>query len=315
MAKPGDDLEKIVELIERSISPSSVIRQNVLLPVLNSQTERTRQCDVVIESGPEFRRNVTIVEVQDRKSQVNIATFNDWLKKLDDVGANSLICISRKEFPESVKEVARFQGNRVLLVNLKEETPESLPLNFLSFSVAYENVSITGIDALRCCVEKGSIDLKSLDRQLINSNEKIWSRDKVSNMSFVELISPLIKELHEGSQGIVKDVATFTFENDRRLVLYCYTNGKYVRVGLNVTARYTYDNHLLSMAVSSYEQIEHGTLAWVFEIEHETSSGKIKTKVPVIKHGDNAYKMLDVINSTDFNSQVTISRLEKKPVI
>ncbi len=30
MAKPGDDLEKIVELIERSISPSSVIRQNVL---------------------------------------------------------------------------------------------------------------------------------------------------------------------------------------------------------------------------------------------------------------------------------------------
>ncbi|MBF4377219.1 hypothetical protein, partial [Vibrio anguillarum] len=74
MAKAGDDLEKIVELIERSISPSSVINQNVMLPVLNSQTGRTRQCDVVIESGPEFRRNVTIVEVQDRKSQVSIAT-------------------------------------------------------------------------------------------------------------------------------------------------------------------------------------------------------------------------------------------------
>lgn len=97
MAKLGDDLEKIVELIERSISPSSVIRQNVMLPVLNSQTGRTRQCDVVIESGPEFRRNGTIVEVQDRKSQVNIATFNDWLQKLDDVGANGLICISRNE--------------------------------------------------------------------------------------------------------------------------------------------------------------------------------------------------------------------------
>lgn len=91
MTKPGDDLEKIVELIERSISPSSVIRQNVMMPVLNSQIGRTRQCDVVIESGPEFRRNVSIVEVQDRTSKVNIATFNDWLKKLDDVGANSLI--------------------------------------------------------------------------------------------------------------------------------------------------------------------------------------------------------------------------------
>ncbi|MGI2134029.1 hypothetical protein ACRN93_22280 [Shewanella baltica] len=315
MAKLGDDLEKIVELIERSISPSSVISQNVMLPVLNSQTGRTRQCDVVIESGPEFRRNVTIVEVQDRKSQVNIATFNDWLQKLDDVGANGLICISRNEFPESVKEVARFEGNRVLLVNLKEETPESLPLNFLSFYVSYENVCITGIDVLSCCVEKGSIDLKLVDRQLIHSNEKIWSRDKIYNMSFVELISPLIKELHEGSKGVVKDVATFTFENDRRLVLYCYINGEYVRVGLNVTARYTYDIHLLSMAVSSYEQIEHGTLAWVFEIDHETSNGKIKTKVPVIKHGNNAYKMLGIINSSDFNSQVTISELGEKPVI
>ncbi|MFH4822610.1 hypothetical protein WL046_23965 [Vibrio alginolyticus] len=315
MAKPGDDLEKTVELIERSISPSSVIRQNVMMPVLNSQIGRTRQCDVVIESGPEFRRNVTIVEVQDRTSKVNIATFNDWLKKLDEVGANSLICISRKEFPESVKEEARFQGNRVLLVNLKEATPESLPLNFLSFYVAYENVSITGIDALSCCVEKGSIDLASLDTQAMHSHEKIWSRDKSSNISIVELLSPLIKELQHDSKGIRKDVATFTFKNDKRLVLYCYINGEYIRVGLNVTVQYVYDNHLLSMVVSSYEQIDHGVLAWFFEIEHETSNGKIKTKVPVTKHGNDAYKMLDVINSTDFNSQVTIKSLDQKPVV
>ncbi|EOX4130681.1 hypothetical protein ACPF4J_003850, partial [Vibrio cholerae] len=315
MAKLGDDLEKIVESIERSISPFSSIRQNVMLPVLNSPTGRTRQCDVIIESGPEFRRNLTIVEVQDRKSQVNIATFNDWLQKLDDVGANSLICISRQEFPESIKEVARFQGNRVLLVNIKEETPETLPLKFLSFYLSYENVSITDIDVLRCCVDKGSIDLNSLDRQLIHSNENIWSRDKISSMSFVELLSPLIKELHEGSKGIMKGIATFSFENDRRLVLYCCINGEYIRVGLNVTIRYTYDNHLLAMTVSSYEQIEHGTLAWVFEVEHETSNGKIKTKVPVIKHGDSSYKMLDIINSSDFNSHVTITKLEKKPVV
>ncbi|MBY7972389.1 hypothetical protein KW462_00710 [Vibrio fluvialis] len=315
MAKSGDDLEKIVELIERSISPSSVIRQNVLLPVLNSQTGRARQCDVVIESGPEFRCNVTIVEVQDRKSQVNIANFNDWLTKLDDVGANSLICISRQEFPESVKEVARFQGNRVLLVNLKEETPETLPLKFLSFYVAYENVSIIGIDALRCCVEKGSTDLASLDSQIVCSNEKIWSRDKVSKMSIVELLAPLIKELHDDSKGIIKDEASFTFKNDRRLVLYCYVDSEYIRVGLDVDVQYVYDNHLLPMTVSSYEQIDHGVLAWLFEIEHETSHGKIKTKVPVVKHGDSAYEMLDVINSTEFNSQVTIRRLEGKSVI
>ena len=93
MAKSGDDLEKIVELIERSISPGSIIRQNVKLPVLTSQVGSVRQCDVVIESGPEFRRSMTIVEVQDRKSQVNIGAFNDWLQKLGKVRINGEILL------------------------------------------------------------------------------------------------------------------------------------------------------------------------------------------------------------------------------
>jgi len=35
----------------------------------------------------------------------------------------------------------------------------------------------------------------------------------------------------------------------------------------------------------------------------------------VIKHGDNAYEMLDVIKSNEFNSQVTVKILEQKPVV
>ncbi len=42
MAKSGDDLEKIVGLIERSISPDSIIRQNVMLPVINSLIGSTK---------------------------------------------------------------------------------------------------------------------------------------------------------------------------------------------------------------------------------------------------------------------------------
>lgn len=315
MAKSGDDLEKIVELIERSISPGSIIRQNVKLPVLTSQVGSVRQCDVVIESGPEFRRSMTIVEVQDRKSQVNIGAFNDWLQKLDDVGANCLICISRKEFPESVKEIARFHGQRVLLINLKEAMPDSLPLNFLSFYVKYENVSITDISCVSCCIEKGSVDLSSIDTKEIQSHEKIWSRDKLEKLSIVEVLSPLIKELHLDFKGAIEGVAAFTFESDRRLVLYVFINGRFIRVGVNIKVNYTYDNHFLPMTVSSYEQINHGVLAWVFEIEHITSDGKIKTKIPVVKHGENAYRMLDVINSTDFSSQVTVKDLGRKPIL
>lgn len=315
MAKSGDELEKIVELIEKSISPDSIIRQNVMLPVINSQIGRARQCDVVIESGPAFRRTITIVEVQDRKSQVNIGVFNDWLQKLEEVGANCLICISRQEFPESVKEVARFNGQRVLLINLKEAMPESLPLNFLSFYVKYENVSITAISGLSCCFNEGSVDLSSFNTKEIQSNEKIWSRDKIEKISIAEVISPLVKELHPEFKGVIEGVATFTFERDRRLVLYVDINDSLIRAGINVTVNYTYDYHFLPMAVSSYEQINHGALAWVFEVEHVTSSGKIKAKVPVVKHGDNAYRMLDVINSTDFNSQVILKCIDTDPAV
>lgn len=315
MSKSGDDLEKIVELIERSISPGSIIRQNVMLPVLNSQVGRTRQCDVVIESGPEFRRSMTIVEVQDRKSQVNIGAFNDWLQKLDDVGANCLICISRNEFPESVKEIARFHGQRVLLINLKEAMPDSLPLNFISFYVKYENISITAITSVSCCVEKGSVDLSSIDTKEIQSHEKIWSRDKQEKLSIVEVLSPLIKELHLDFKGATEGVAEFTFESDRRLVIYVYINGNFIRVGVNIKVNYTYDNHFLSMVVSSYEQINHGILAWVFETEHVTSNGKIKTKIPVVKYGNGAYRMLDVINSNEFNSKIIVKRIDTAPVV
>ena len=65
----------------------------------------------------------------------------------------------------------------------------------------------------------------------------------------------------------------------------------------------------------SYEQINHGALAWVFEVEHVTSNGKIKAKVPAVKHGENAYRMLGVINSTDFSSQVTVKDLGRKPIL
>ncbi|BBO28040.1 hypothetical protein AltI4_24280 [Alteromonas sp. I4] len=83
MSKPGDELEKLVEIIERSISPDTDIEQNVFLPILTSSEGHTAQCDIVIRQGKAPRQTLTIVEVQDRTSKVDINTFRGWLGKLD----------------------------------------------------------------------------------------------------------------------------------------------------------------------------------------------------------------------------------------
>ncbi|MBL6932308.1 MAG: hypothetical protein ISR45_05120, partial [Rhodospirillales bacterium] len=95
MKNDGKDLEHLVHAIEQSIAPDSVVEHDVNLPVISSGSGRTRQCDVVIRSGQKPRETITIVEVQDRGSKPDINTFGGWLQKLEEVGGQHLICVSR----------------------------------------------------------------------------------------------------------------------------------------------------------------------------------------------------------------------------
>ena len=115
----GKYLEQLVELIEKSIARSTdhtaKVERNVNLPVLNSSIGATRQCDIIIRSGVVPRETITIVEVQDRKEAVEIGHYSDWITKLDSVGAQQLICVSRHAFPESIKEQVALSGTKVRL--------------------------------------------------------------------------------------------------------------------------------------------------------------------------------------------------------
>ena len=54
------------------------------------------------------------------------------------------------------------------------------------------------------------------------------------------------------------------------------------------------------MSVASYEQDKHGSLAWLFEVTHNSKSGLISVKLPVIKLDNGNYKLLDSIISSQF---------------
>ena len=129
----GKDLERLVQLIEKSISEEAIIEHNVKLPNL-LHPGNFRQCDLVIASGRQPRQTVTIVEVQDRKSKTSINDFKGWLGKLNDVGAQHLICVSRHQFAKSIKDEAYASGNRVRLITLQELTEDNIPFRYFGLA-------------------------------------------------------------------------------------------------------------------------------------------------------------------------------------
>lgn len=126
--------ERLVQLIEKSISPNSIVEHNVKLPDLTSTSNAKRQCDIVIKSGNHPRETITIVEVQSRTSKFNITFFQGLIQKMRDVGAQHLICVSTEGFTKTIKEKAKDLGGTVRLVKLTKHDTQNLPIDFIKMN-------------------------------------------------------------------------------------------------------------------------------------------------------------------------------------
>ncbi len=284
MSNDGKDFERLVQLVEQSISPGSHVEHNVDLPVIGSKCGNTRQCDVVIRSGQAPRETVTIVEVQDRKSKPEINTYGGWLHKLEQVGAQHLICVSRHDFPCSIKEDALGRGATVRLVTVKEDAGvNSIPIEYLD-----QEFEITRIDTyLRVLVSEAAdvetrefVEKKMHGASLSDVIEECWSLDTNELESVLTLIRkryvlPVGEEEGEGS-------FKFDLEEGPELYLLC-PDGQFLRVGLSCT--FSWLCHITEKPVSvfSYEQNEAGILAWIAEVSYESRNGLTSVKVPLIE--------------------------------
>jgi hypothetical protein len=113
--------ERIVAILEKAISPDARVEHNVQMKVIGSPSGRTRQCDVVITFGKPPRQTIAIVEVQKRKKKPDINTFHGWYHKMQEVGAQQLICVSALGYPLSIiEEVATKIGPTVKLLTLED---------------------------------------------------------------------------------------------------------------------------------------------------------------------------------------------------
>ncbi|HYG50851.1 MAG TPA: hypothetical protein VD905_08100, partial [Flavobacteriales bacterium] len=113
--------EKLAATFERFLTSDSVVQHNIKLPVLGKPNRRPRQCDVVITFGKAPTTTIAIVEVQKRKSKPRLTTFHGWIKKMREVGAQQLICVSEAGFPSSIVEEVKYSyGKTIALMTLKE---------------------------------------------------------------------------------------------------------------------------------------------------------------------------------------------------
>lgn len=288
MVNKGIFLEQLVRLIEQSIAPDAVVEQNVKLPILSSKSGATAQCDVVIRTGKPPRETITIVEVQDRQSPVDINTFRGWQEKMKEVGAQHLYCVSRHPFPESIREKAALSGNTVKLITLTKLDVDAIPLNFFERLFLYQDVDIPyarkksfRFPSLRGDNHKEKRETAIRELAELKTNDLKFSFCPpqllalsticINQVSAEADLSPEMKSIHLGF--------------DRPFFFFLST-GEWVLIQLEVEFTSVSKLTKIPHSIMSYDQLEDGTLAWVVECFYQSRWGPVWTKMPVTRSGD-----------------------------
>jgi hypothetical protein len=171
--------ENIAALIEKAVSPDAHVQTNVHLPVIG--TSRTRQCDVVIYFGKPPRQTIAIVEVQKRKRKPDITTFHGWIRKMQEVGAQQLFCVSALGYPKSIIDDVRTRiGPTVKLLTLEDLASVDKTSAFVlaPFIVeTYPKYQITDIGTPRLFrTRETSLNLNTAERIIsLGTNHKTYS--------------------------------------------------------------------------------------------------------------------------------------------
>lgn len=276
----GEYFERIVQVIEKSIDPKACVKHDVQLPILNSNTGRTAQCDIVITSGNEPRQTITIVEVQDRNSKVKINEFNGWLVKLENVGAQHLICVSKHEFPKSIQEVSALHGHKVRLIQLSKVPSVKIPLDIFFNDMNISLFDIVGVSDFIINLKEGK-DAEMEIRKALFLDDRIDIGKRFISSAGGNLISlhqycrehKIVQHNSTGQASIIiggdSDPGVHFIINDR------VKKGE-IRFELNFESKIV----KIPINILTYQQ-SGNTLAWLAEASHDLPQGKVGFKFGV----------------------------------
>lgn len=288
--------EKVVALIEQFLDEEATIKHNVQLPVLNSKSGATRQCDVVIFQGKKPRQTISIIEVQKRGSKVEINDFSGWLKKRDGVGAQHLICVSEKGFPKSIIEQAELEGPSVRLMTLKNLESDGWPLPSNMFN---EELDITEYEKLNGITVEGHhlIKVKHMGQEHTDPHDaRFRAPNSDLNMSATDVADwylfknpdQLINIPADGTSKLVEIYANWGM---RVGLTYLDMGGTWVPLkSMRIQLRVSRHKGKLSWNASEYFQFDWGEgIAWAMRGDAEYKGKRVSVVVPIKTQGNGQY--------------------------
>jgi hypothetical protein len=283
-------IEEVVSILEKAISPDSQVEHNVLLPDL-TESSKKRQCDVVIRSGRPPRETITIVEVQDRNSKFDITFFDGLCTKMRKVGAQHLVCVSRKEFPESIIREAKKQGPTVRLVTLKE-LHDSFPVNFIENCIYVSERNILEIIDVKIGVEKGCLppsrdETSSIDESLFvySSEQNILSMKDLINL-YIDSQERLNKRLYEGTISL-----NIQLPENKMKLWHIKNDIKTEIINLSLNVSVDIKRTKAPVGFLSYKQLDtDGPLAWLMEARYTYKKQEIEIQATLVPFENGLYK-------------------------
>lgn len=291
--------EKVVAIIEQYLDQSARVEHDINLPVLGSNSGRTRQCDVVIWQGIEPRQTISIVEVQKRGTKPDINTFGGWLKKKEEVGAQHLICVSEKGFPRSIVEAAEGHGPSVRLMTLRNLENEGWPFPSAMFNTKLDVTEYKSIDALRVeghhvikvkeAGKEGSKDPKDGVFKRPNSNSVLSTADVADERIFSNPNTLRSFKADGSSYPIQMDFQWDDWDG----LHYQQVGGGWVPI-YKLSIRLTMERHKakIDWIIAEYFQMDWGKgIAWVVKGVGQHKGNQVTIALPVMKLGQARYAL------------------------
>lgn len=299
--------EKVVTIIERHLGPEAKVRRNVRLPVLNSKSGQTRQCDIVIEKGTEPRKTISIVEVQKRNSKPKIAEFDGWYQKMRDVGAQHLICVSELGFPSTIKEKADQKGPTVRLLTLKKLEENSWPIPSTSFSRTLEVVRYVQLKGLQFKYPHLVRIDPQASKKLPNPHEKIFRTIDRRLVSVTDIMDwhlfgnpNNLAELPRNKQIVLGVNITGGFEHRTFNRDWVKLTNLLIQIELSISKK------TLNWEAAIYEQRGWGEVAWVLRGSSELDGKKFDIVTPLMRIAPGEYRMGHPIILGDYDAFISL---------
>lgn len=297
-------IEYVVALLEKALSPTSIVKQNVWLPVLARPDER-RQCDVVIENQSGPRATFELVEVQARKRKLGSHDFQAFVDKARELGATRLICVSTAGFTGPIFNRARTLGYFVSLVHLNSWDIGVWPEQFAfkHFDITTRKVTAIKNYGFYCLHDDHAIKLQ----------EQLGDR-RISELAAVQLMCNFVNEPLPALDVLFKIVNQFTgaeqpttpgthdvsigIDGTSASLVLIYDNNAYPLKGINVDYQVTISLSELPVKGWCYETIQVGQmLGWLIRARGSLDGRAIEIACPIVHLKGGGYKVGPIVAS------------------